>query len=149
MKDILEVNGESAFAQVEPGVTFFTKPFTKCSSSMCAYSTALGDSEKPLSTLRDLQSLRIIEARRRIDHLAQAMPFWHSSLRTGLPEIEILKSRFHIFLALLRLVVLIVRLSDVAHSTAIRSPVAMKAWIWNVTLLLLHDMESEVSILAK
>jgi hypothetical protein len=75
MKDILEVNGESAFAQVELGVTFFTKPFTKCSSSMCAYSTALGDSEKPLSTLRDLQSLRIIEARRRIDHLAQAMPF--------------------------------------------------------------------------
>ena len=37
---------------------------------------------------------------------------------------------------------LIVRLSDVAHSTVIRSPVVMKAWTWNVTLLPLHGMES-------
>jgi hypothetical protein len=39
---------------------------------MCVYSTALGDSEKPLSTLRGLQSLRVIQTRRCIDHLAQA-----------------------------------------------------------------------------
>ena len=37
------------------------------------------------------------------------------------------------FFTLLRLAALIVRLSDVANSTAIRALVVVRPWIWNVT----------------